>query len=108
MAPPVGSVIATEVEDWHTTAAWPSESPGMAATSMGQYVTMFQAESDTRTRTSVQESDRMMVHTRSRSEIRGRTPTNAAVTMMIAAPAWMSRVSLRRRSLPVTSGIAQG
>jgi hypothetical protein len=36
IAPPPGSVMATLVEDWHTTAACASVSPGMAATSIGQ------------------------------------------------------------------------
>jgi hypothetical protein len=70
----------------------------MAATSIGQYVTMFQAERATRISTSIQERDRTMVQTRSRSEIRGRTPRKAAPTTTMAIPAWISRVSLRRRS----------
>jgi len=36
MAPPPGTVMATVVDDWQTTAAWASERPGMAATSIGQ------------------------------------------------------------------------
>jgi hypothetical protein len=98
MAPPPGRVIATDVEDWHTTAAWPRVSPGMAATSIGQYVTMFQADRAIRISSSVQERDRTITHTRSRSEIRGRTPMNAAPTTTSAIPAWISLASLRRRS----------
>ncbi len=36
IAPPAGTVMATVVEVWQTTAAWPRERPGMAATSIGQ------------------------------------------------------------------------
>jgi hypothetical protein len=73
--------MATVVEDWHTTAAWARDSPGMAATSIGQYVTMFQAARRARTRYWADVSDPMAAHTRSRSAMRGRTPTKTAATM---------------------------
>jgi hypothetical protein len=103
MAPPPGSVIATDVEDWHTTAACPSVSPGMAATSMGQYVTTFQADNVISRISSVADRDRTMVQTRSRSEIRGRMPTKTAATTTTAIPAWSH---LDSRDLDV--GIGQG
>jgi len=72
--------MATVVDDWHTTAAWPRLSPGMAATSMGQYVTRFHTASPTSRATSPADIDAMIDHTRSRSAMRGRMPTNTATT----------------------------
>jgi len=79
-APPAGTVMATVVEDWQTTAACPRLSPGMAATSIGQYVTRFSTANATSTATSADDIDEMTDHTRSRLAIRGRMPTNTATT----------------------------
>jgi hypothetical protein len=81
MAPPPGRVMATLVEDWHTTAAWASVRPGMAATSMGQYVTTFHTVRRTRIAYSAADMVRMVCHTRSRSAMRGSTPTKTPMTM---------------------------
>jgi hypothetical protein len=98
MAPPPGSVMATEVEDWHTTAAWARVRPGMAATSIGQYVTMFHTESATRTATSVQVRSRTISQTSPKSAMRGRIPRKTAPTMTIEIPARTNRHVRRRRS----------
>jgi len=105
MAPPPGSVMATEVEDWQTTAAWPSLRPGMAATSMGQYVTMFQAESATRMAASDHVRPRTIAHTSPRSAMRGRIPRKTAPTITIEIPARTSRHVRRRPS--TRTGVAR-
>ena len=89
--------MATLVEVWHTTAACPSERPGIAATSIGQYVTRFHAVRSTRTATSNADRFVMIAHTWSKSAIRGRTPTNTTIAMIGNSAIW-TIFSTRRRA----------
>jgi hypothetical protein len=97
-APPAGTVMATVVVVWHTTAAWPSVKPGIAATSIGQYVTRFHRASSTRTAASPADIPVTMSHTRPRSAICGRTPTNTPIA--IAGNATICRTFHTRRRAP--------
>src|SRR5439155_15031343 len=80
MAPPVGTVMATEVEDWVTTAACPRVSPGRAAMATGQYVRMFQPVATISSPYSRPDIERMAAHTFDRSVYLGRTTRNTPNT----------------------------
>jgi hypothetical protein len=72
--------MATVVEDWQTTAACANESPGIAATSIGQYVTRFTTASRSSTVTWASVIEPITVQTVSRSAILGRIPRNTTAT----------------------------
>ncbi len=73
--------MATVVEDWQTTAACASVSPGMAATSIGQYVRTFHTARTARIAYWADVMEPIADHTLSRSAMRGRTPTKTATTI---------------------------
>jgi hypothetical protein len=81
MAPPPGSVMATDVDDWFTSAARAGVRPGIPAIRTGQYVTTLSRVRATRTTTSAGDMSEMTRHTSSMSARCGNAPKKTPITM---------------------------
>src|SRR3954468_13626987 len=99
-APPAGTVFATDVVVWVTTADCQKRRPGSAAMFWSQYVMRFKIVTATRDASSSQVSSTSVARTFEWSAIFGIANTKIATTMTIEKAAWRMRLvgELRRRA----------